>query len=36
LQWTKIPVLHITIARMNVPMYITITGMTAVANLNSV
>jgi hypothetical protein len=32
----KIPVVYITIARMNVAMYITITGMNAVDNLNFV
>jgi hypothetical protein len=32
----KIPVVYITIARMNVAMYITITRMNAVDNLNSV
>ncbi len=31
----KIPVVHITIARMNVAMYIIIIGMYVVANLNS-
>ncbi len=32
----KIPVVHITIARMNVALYIIIVGMNVVANLNSV
>jgi hypothetical protein len=32
----KIPVVYITIARMNVAMYITITRMNVVDNLNSV
>ncbi len=32
----KIPVVHITIARMNVTMYITIIRMNVVDNLNSV
>ncbi len=32
----KIPVVYITIARMNVAMYITIIGMNVVDNLNSV
>jgi hypothetical protein len=32
----KIPVVYITITRMNVAMYITITRMNAVDNLNSV
>ncbi len=32
----KIPVVHITIARMNVAVYIIIIGMNVVANLNSV
>ncbi len=32
----KIPVVHITIARMNVAMYIIIIGMNVVANLNFV
>jgi hypothetical protein len=32
----KIPVVHITIARMNVALYIMIVGMNVVANLNSV
>jgi hypothetical protein len=32
----KIPVVYITIARMNVAMYITITRMNAVDNLNCV
>ncbi len=32
----KIPVVHITIARMNVAMYIMTIGMNVVANLNSV
>ncbi len=32
----KIPVVYITIARMNVAVYITITRMNAVDNLNSV
>jgi hypothetical protein len=32
----KIPVVHTTIARMNVAVYIIIIGMNVVANLNSV
>jgi hypothetical protein len=32
----KIPVVHITIARMNVAMYIITIGMNVVANLNFV
>ncbi len=32
----KIPVVHITIARMNVALYIMIVGMNVGANLNSV
>ncbi len=32
----KIPVVHITIARMNVTLYIIMVGMNVVANLNSV
>ncbi len=32
----KIPVVHITIARMNVALYIIMIGMNVVANLNFV
>ncbi len=32
----KVPVVHITIARMNVALYIITVGMNVVANLNSV
>jgi hypothetical protein len=32
----EIPVVHITLARMNVAMYIITIGMNVVANLNSV
>ena len=32
----KIPVVYITIARMNVAMYIIMTGLNVVDNLNSV
>ncbi len=32
----EVPVVHLTIVRMNVAMYIIIIGMNVVANLNSV